>query len=301
LQYNLKSLILTTIQFQGILAMYRNSISQIFVIYYLFLKDFITALVDRKLGYYSASLSFYTILSIIPLVIVVFSLSDLIPMLQDISKIIKNSLISHFLPTDSKFFMTQVDMFLSNSNSKIGILGFVYILIASTIFFRNYDSIVNEIFETPKRDFIRAIEVYWILFIAVTFLVPLSFYITILIQDLIDANLDTHTVRIFYFLPYIIIWTLFFIAYKVSVNKHVSTQAAFISSFISSGIWHVGKTVLLAYLFHNPTYWNIYGSLTMLLIIMFWLYISWAIFLRGLKLCAVLDHYKEQTTQLAQL
>jgi len=281
--------------------MYQNSIKQISVIYYLFLKDFITALVDRRLGYYSASLSFYTISSIVPLLIVVFYLSTLIPLFDNVSFILKEAILNHFLPSNSHAFLDQIDKFLTASNAKVGVVGIVYIFISSTIFFRNYDSIVNEIFETPKRDFLRAIEVYWILLVAVTAMIPLSFYISNLIQNLIDSNLDSESIRIFYFLPYLIIWALFFIAYKVSVNKHVSSQAAFISSFISSGIWYLGKSILLAYLFHNSAYWNVYGSLTMLLLIMFWLYLSWAIFLRGLKLCSVLDHYKEETTQLSQL
>jgi membrane protein len=281
--------------------MYQNSVKQIFIIYYLFLKDFITAVIDRKLGYYSASLSFYTILSIIPLLIIIFYLSSLVPIFKEVSLIIKESVLSHFLPTNSKAFLAQIDTFLSQSNSKIGIFGFFYVLIASTVFFRNYDSIVNEIFETPKRDFVRAIEVYWILLVAVTAMIPLSFYLSNIIQHIINRNLDNESVRIFYFLPYLIIWSLFFIAYKVSVNKRVSTQAAFISSFISSGIWYLAKSLLLVYLFHNPAYWNIYGSLTMLLLMMFWLYLSWAIFLRGLKLCAVLDKHKENTTKLSQL
>jgi len=274
--------------------MYQNSIKQIFVIYYLFLKDFITALIDRKLGYFSASLSFYTILSIVPLLIVVFYLAQLIPIFDSISIVLKEAILTHFLPSNSQEFLEQIDTFLSASNTKIGLFGMIYILFSSTVFFRNYDSIVNEIFNTPKRDFIRAIEVYWILLISVTLMVPLSFYISNLIQLLIDQNLDDDSVRIFYFLPYFIIWILFFIAYKVSVNKHVDAQAAFISSFIASGIWYLGKSVLIAYFFHNSAYWNVYGSLTMLLIILFWLYLSWAIFLRGLKLCYVLDQYKSQ-------
>ena len=281
--------------------MYQNSIKQILVIYYLFLKDFIVALIDRKLGYYSASLSFYTILSIIPLLIIVFYLSSLLPIFQDVSFIIKESILRHFLPTDSKAFLVQIDLFLSQSNSKISLFGLLYVLISSTIFFRNYDSIVNEIFETPKREYINAIKVYWILLIAVTVMIPLSFYISNLLQNLINQNLDNESVRIFYFLPYLIIWALFFIAYKVSVNKRVSTQAAFISSFISSGVWYIGKSILLTYFFHNPAYWNVYGSLTMFLLILFWLYLSWAIFLRGLKLCYVLETYKEKTTDLSSL
>ena len=137
--------------------------------------------------------------------------------------------------------------------------------------------------------------------VAVTAMIPLSFYLSNIIQNIINSNLDNESVRIFYFLPYLIIWSLFFVAYKVSVNKRVSTQAAFISSFISSGIWYLAKSLLLAYLFHNPAYWSVYGSLTMILLIMFWLYLSWAIFLRGLKLCAVLDKHKEEAAELQEL
>jgi len=39
--------------------------------YYIFVRDFIKALFDDKLSYYSASLSFYTLFSIIPLLVII--------------------------------------------------------------------------------------------------------------------------------------------------------------------------------------------------------------------------------------
>ena len=273
--------------------MYQNSMRSLLIIYYIFIRDFFDALLDKKLGYFAASLSFYTILSAIPIMIVIFYIFTLLPIFDDVYLYLRDIMINDFLPIDaSKELLTKLDQFLLDSNKKIGVLGVIYVFLSSTIFFKNYDSIVNEIFRTKKRTIAKDIKVYWILIISVSLMIPLSFYISMLIDSLISDNLATTSIRIFYFLPYIMIWTLFFVAYKVSINKKVSTNSAFISSFISSGIWYVGKAIFIFVILNNDTYKNIYGSLSIILFFMFWIYISWAIFLRGLKLCYVLDRDK---------
>ncbi|SHO80284.1 Inner membrane protein YihY, formerly thought to be RNase BN [hydrothermal vent metagenome] len=273
--------------------MYQNSIRSLFIIYYIFIRDFLDALLDKKLGYFAASLSFYTILSAIPIMIVIFYIFTLLPIFDDVYLYLRDMMINDFLPIGaSKDMLLKLDKFLLNSNNNIGILGIIYVFLSSTIFFKNYDSIVNEIFRTKKRTLVKDIKVYWILIISVSLVVPLSCYLSMMIDGLIIDNMATTGVRLFYFLPYIMMWTLFFIAYKVSINKKVSTNSAFISSFISSGIWYIGKFIFVFVILHNEAYKNIYGSLSIILFFMFWIYISWAIFLRGLKLCYVLDRDK---------
>ncbi|HHH50916.1 MAG TPA: hypothetical protein ENK76_00900, partial [Campylobacterales bacterium] len=47
--------------------------------YYIFIRDFIKVLFDDKLSYYSASLSFYTLFSIIPLLVIILSILTHLP------------------------------------------------------------------------------------------------------------------------------------------------------------------------------------------------------------------------------
>jgi len=40
---------------------------------------------------------------------------------------------------------------------------------------------------------------------------------------------------------------------------------------------------------HNKTYTSVYGGISTVLFFFLWIYISWAIFLHGLRLCYLID------------
>jgi len=274
--------------------MYYKTLKELILIFYIFIRDFSGAIFDKKLGYYSASLSFYTISSIIPLLIVIFYIFSNLPIFDDVHIQIRDFMIYNFFPTNYNETIEYVNKCLFASDKKFGIIELTYIFLATTLFFRNYDIVINEIFGTKKRNLLRVAKTYWIFLIAISLMVPLSFYLSILIDNAFNRNNREITVHIFYFLPYLIIWGLFFISYKVSASIKIRTKAAFISSFISSGIWYLSKIGFTFYILNNSElYLSVYGSLSVLLIFMLWLYLSWAIYLRGLKLCCMLSRNKK--------
>ena len=90
-------------------------------------------------------------------------------------------------------------------------------------------------------------------------------------------------------LPYLIVWLVFYIAYQLSAHTHIDFVAALSSSFISSMIWYVSKSAFVFYVVHNKTYASVYGGISTVLFFFLWIYISWAIFLHGLRLCYLID------------
>jgi len=202
--------------------MYYKTIKELILILYIFIRDFSGAIFDKKLGYYSASLSFYTISSIIPLLIVIFYIFSNLPIFDDVHIQIREFIINNFLPTNYDETINYVDGILVCSDKKFGIFEFTYIILATTLFFRNYDIVINEIFGTKKRNLLRVAKTYWIFLIAVSLMVPLSFYISILMDNTLTNDTSQVTVRIFYFLPYFIIWGLFLYLIKyLQVSKFV--------------------------------------------------------------------------------
>ncbi|MBR1819287.1 MAG: YihY/virulence factor BrkB family protein, partial [Neisseriaceae bacterium] len=50
----------------------------------------------------------------------------------------------------------------------------------------------------------------------------------------------------------------------------------------------------VAYVGYNKTYINLYGSFSVLFFFLLWIYVSWVLFLHGVKLCVLLDRSKGQ-------
>lgn len=260
--------------------------------YYIFIRDFLSALFQDKLSYYSASLSFYTLFSIIPLLVIVLSIFTNLPLFEEVYIGIQNLLFENLMPTHSQEILTHINGFVENSG-KLGMVGVIYVLFASMMFFKNYDYIVNDIFESERRSFWSSVTIYWTLVTLTPIMMVLSFYVSMQIQVILHKNQFTDGIHLLEILPFFIIWSIFFLTYKISANASVSNKAASISSFIASLVWYIAKSGFVFYVLHNKTYMSIYGSLSTLLFFFLWIYISWAIFLHGMKFCHLLEDDEE--------
>jgi membrane protein len=268
------------------------NIRQLIKEYYIFMRDFLSALFQDKLSYYSASLSYYTLFSIIPLLVIVLSIFTNLPVFEEVYQSIQTMLFQNLMPTHSKEILGYINNFVENSG-KLGMVGVIYVLFASMMFFKNYDYIVNDIFECERRSFWSSVTVYWTLVTLTPIMLVLSFYASTQIQGLLDKNSWTDGIHILSILPFFIIWGMFLLSYKISANTDVSMKAATISSFIASLAWYLAKMGFIFYVLHNQTYLSIYGGFSILLFFFLWIYISWAIFLHGLKFCHLLERDEE--------
>ncbi len=266
----------------------RRYATRLFRNYYIFLRDFFRDLFDDKIGYYASSLSWSTIFAIIPLMVIMLWIFTTLPIFESAYKDIELLIFTNLMPSDSHAIMAHVDQYVENSD-KLGIIGVGYVLFAVFMFFRNYDYVVNDIFETPKRNVWPAIKIYLLLLFIMPIFLGSSFYFSNIVQGALNKNDITQNIHIFEFLPFVVVWGLFYITYQISANTKISFQAAIVSSFISSLVWYLSKSLFVYYVLYNKTYDSIYGSISIVLFFFLWIYISWAIFLHGLKFCNLLD------------
>lgn len=260
--------------------------------YYFFIRDFVSDLFDDKLGHYASSLSWSTLFSIIPFLVILLAIFTSMPLFDTLYAKMEELIFSNLMPTDSKVIMEYINTFVDNSD-KLGYLGVFYVAFAAFMFFKDYDHIVNDIFSTPKRTIWQAIKTYSLLVIFIPAMMAVSFYLTSFIQVYLDKSSITSIIHLYTFLPFFITWMMFYIAYQLSANTRIEISAAMISSFIASLIWYLSKSAFIFYVLHNKTYATIYGSISTLLFFFLWIYISWAIFIHGLKFCDLLNKNEE--------
>ncbi len=260
--------------------------------YYIFLRDFLGDLFDSKLGHYASSLSWSTLFSIIPFLVIMLAIFTTMPLFNTVYTKVEELIFANLMPAESKVIMEYLNTFIENSD-KLGYMGALYVIFAAVMFFKDYDYIVNDIFSTPKRSIWQAVKTYLLLVLVIPTMIAASFYISSEIQVYLDKSRITSMIHLYTFIPYFIVWMMFYIAYQLSANTHVEISAALISSFIVSLVWYLSKSGFVFYVIHNKTYASIYGSISILLFFFLWIYISWAIFIHGLKFCALLNKNEE--------
>lgn len=257
-------------------------------------KIFISSFVDKELTLFAASLSFYTIFTIIPLLLIIMAILTSMPSFSEYYEKIQGFIFSNLMPVNSESVMFQINGFLQNS-SKMGAIGFIVILVSSLLFFKNFEYIANRIFHARPRTLWESITTYWTLLTLTPIALGISFYITGYIATLMASNSWTSGVNILPLIPYIIIWGLFFLIFQIAANAKINPKASAISSFIVSIIFSVSKNAFIYYVFLNKSYTTMYGSFAILMFLFLWIYVSWIIFLYGLKLCHIIDEiYKKK-------
>jgi len=260
--------------------------------YYIFLRDFFKELLDERLGHYASSLSWSTIFAIIPLLVIFLYFFTTLPIFHDVYDKVQALIFANLMPTQSKEIMASINTFIANSD-KLGVMGAFYVIFAAIMFFKNYDYIVNDIFELPSRGILKSIKTYLLLIILMPLMIGASFFLSSFIQGYLDKNEITSSIHLYALLPYLVVWGAFYIAYQLSANTHINPKAALTSSFIASLIWYLGKSGFVFYVVHNKTYTSVYGSISTVFFFLLWIYISWAIFLHGLRFCYLLDKDEE--------
>lgn len=245
-------------------------------------------LLDPELTYYASSLSFYTIFTVVPLLMIMLSIAVMLPSFQEHYADLKTFLLENLLPVNSEQVSQYIDEFLHNA-VKLSVVGSVMIIVASMLFFDNFEYIVNKIFHTKRRSIWQSVTTYWTLLTLTPLALGLSIYLSTRAAATLSEYGVTAWINLMTIFPYLIIWILFFIIYKISPNTNVRTKAAFITSFIIAAVWTIAKNGFVYYVFYNKTYSTVYGSFSIVLFTFVWIYTSWIIFVYGLKLCYLID------------
>ena len=256
--------------------------------YYRHTRFFLKKLFDEELTYYASSLSFYTISTIVPLLVIIFSLLPRMERFDEHYTTLKSFLIEHLLPVQTETITEYIDTFIANS-TQLGVMSLSVTLIISLLFFISFSYVINTIFKAKQSGFFKTIFTYLFLIILLPFGLVVSFYFTSSINQLINTYLFDTQVEFSAVLPYLIEWLLFFLIYKIAPNVYVYYKSAAISAFIAMLIWSSSKAAFVYYVFFSKATSTIYGPFAVTIFFLTWIYLSWIIFVYGLRLCYLIN------------
>jgi membrane protein len=165
-------------------------------------------------------------------------------------------------------------------------------IFSSMLFFQNFEHIAEKIFKAPQRTIWNAITTYWTLIT----LTPIALIASMSLRAYLQSHVTGFALTALSIFPFLLLWAIFFIIYKIAINADVSTKAALISSLVVAVIWGLAKNSFVQYVFYNKTYATMYGSFSSLIFFFLWIYVSWIIVIYGMKLCYLI-HTSTQSDQ----
>ena len=236
---------------------------------------------NDDIPYYAASLSFFTIFSILPLLALLIVIVSNMPILNGQLDLLIVYILDFINPTHSESLADKINSFLKNTD-ELGNIGIFYLLFVFTIFFKDYEHIVNKIYGVPTR----AVYKLFFMYLGFLILIPILFLIFIMVSTLSIFTFTGHLIM------FIFIWILFIVLFILSANTKILFGVASFTSLITLVILSITKRLFGYYVVSNTTYATIYGSFSVALFFFLWIYISWSIYLYGTKLCAIINKSK---------
>ncbi|MDA3954203.1 MAG: YihY/virulence factor BrkB family protein [Bacteroidales bacterium] len=245
---------------------------------------------EDKVSLRSSALTFYSLLSIVPVAAMVFGISKIF----GIDKNLMTYLNEQF--AGQQEVLDRIIEF-SNSlleNTKGGIIAGVgaIVLIWSVMkVFANIESSFNAIWQIRKgRNWFRKFSDYISMLLIAPILLVSSSTATAIITTQIE-NLTTNIAFfsmigpvIFFFvklIPYVLIWLLLTMIFIVMPNTKVDFKSAFIAGIISGTVFVFIQWVYIHFQVGVSKYNTIYGSFAALPLFLIWLQMSWLIVLFG--------------------
>lgn len=254
-------------------------------------KSLITTTIDKFISdtcmSHAAALSFYVILSIIPLLFVLISIGSYImgSKASFFSYII--TILEQFIPDISPVIVQDVASLLEKSRT-IGIVGFVFLLLSSDLALLEAKRSLDVIFGTEKRGnpiFVKGKSMF-VIFIGGV-IVSFLFIITPIFRVLIKMDLPYISSTLFVFariistriFAFFMIFMLFTSAYYLLPSKKIDMKYVLMAGGFTTVLWAIVRVLFSWYLAYHSNINIVYGSLAAVIIATLWVYYTSLIFL----------------------
>jgi membrane protein len=237
---------------------------------------------DAQLFTVAGNLAYTTILSVIPLLAVSFSIFKAFGGLERAYAIAEPFVLMNLAPNASGQVIETLRHFIQNANAgTIGITGFIGLIFVSFSTLSTIESSINHVWRVHhRRKLLHRLAIYWLIMtlgpVALAIGVGVASSALIPLSKIVPSGFSLFVLTIL----------LFFVLQKWAPHRHVHTGAALISATVTALLWNLAQFGYAIYTARVVTYNRIYGSLGAIPIILVWIYIIWLIVLSGAALTA---------------
>ncbi len=238
----------------------------------------------------SSSLSYTTLIAIVPVIAVALAIFSAFPAFDAIKQDLQDFVLQNFVPSATDTVYQYVTSFVE-ATGKLTIWGVVGIAVTSILLLSTIENAFNNVFNVEKhRPMVSKILLYWTVLTLGPLLLGASF-------SLSSSFIKNHNYDYSYFsrmLPYCLMWLAVFILYVFVPNCKVPLKPALLGSFISSILFMILKSGFGAYVKAVTTYQTLYGALAVLPFFLVWMYVSWAVILLGAAITVAISEYSRE-------
>jgi len=244
---------------------------------------------EERLPQMAGGLTFATVLSVVPLLVVGFAVFTRLPAMRKVGEAMRAHLLQGLLPPDiSRTVLQHLAQFAANAGG-LTLLGSAFVVLSALVMLLNVENALNRTWQVKKnRPLHRRLGLYAVMLGLGLPLLGASLWATSYVlaasRGLTAASPSAAVAlnvvpvalgaiglaALFYFVP----------------NARVRRRDAIAGGLLASIAFELGKRGFALYLLKVPTYKTVYGAFAPFLVFLLWVYFSWLVTLSAALVAA---------------
>ena len=247
---------------------------------------------EDHLGLTASSLTFTTILALVPFFTVALAVFTAFPIFGKLQDALQGWLVSSLVPDSiSRQVLGYLTQFASKASS-LGAAGFSILLATALALILTIDRTLNDIWRVQRlRPLGQRVLIYWAAITLGPLLMGASLALTSYVMSAsggLVKRLPDGVQLLFDSIQFVVLAGGMAALYHYVPNTPVKWRHAWTGGLFVAVCIELAKKVLAVYLGKVPTYSVVYGAFATLPILLVWIYVAWVIVLLGAVVTAYL-------------
>lgn len=267
-----------------------------FVDAFRFLRYVAVRLQEDRCTQMAASLTFTTLLSVVPLITIALIVFSAFPVFSEYSTHIKEFILTNMVPETGGRIITRYMEQFAESASRLTAVGIVFLAFTAMLMMLTIDNAFNMIWRVSRpRSLMKRVLVYWAVLTLAPLLIGASLSLTSWLvgfsaeyaQQAPSVSMDVLKI-----VPVVLTTAAFTLLFRVVPNRYVPIRHAIIGGLIAALAFEAMNRGFAFYISHFHTYKLVYGAFASVPIFLLWVYLSWITVLFGAIITASLSHWR---------
>lgn len=235
----------------------------------------------ERLPQVAGSLTFTTLLSVVPLLAVSFALLSRFTAFHRFERAIDEYVVKGLLPADiSRTILGYLGLFAANARS-LTWAGALSLLFTAVALLLTVENALNQMWQVKRnRPFLKRVGMYLLMLAAGPPLLGLSLWATSYVLGVSMGLIGALPASLSFVLgmgPAMLSMVALTALFHFVPNAKVAWSHAALGGLIATVSLEMGKRGFAAYLFHLPTYKALYGAFAAFPLFLVWMYFSWLV------------------------
>jgi len=268
-----------------------------------FLRFIATRFGEDRCMQIAGSLTFTTLLSLVPLVTIALTVFSAFPVFEEFSHQIKSYLLDNLMPETAGMVITEYMQQFTDSAMRLTAVGIAFLGVTAMMLMLTIDHAFNNIWRVARvRSLFKRLVNYWAVLTLAPLLIGASLSLTSWLIGLSMGyveNIPMFGVSVLKLLPMLFAALAFALLFRLVPNRYVPHTHAWIGALVAAVMFESMNFLFGQYISLFPTYKLVYGAFASIPIFLLWIYLSWLTILIGAVIAASLSHWRTPSATLA--